>query len=208
MKRVSERELAFGEEACLLPEPAGLRVALFVHAFYPDHLYGTEAYTLTLARQMRALGHQPVVVTAREAGEPSQAQEVERFAVEGIPVLRIDRNVLPPRAVRDTFHQPGLAPLLTRLLREIAPDVVHVCHLGNLTAVLPEVAAALGIPTFATLTDFFNICLTSTLEVPGGDLCLGPDAARHNCMSCGLAARFSPQARPGQVAPSPAISCP
>lgn len=180
-----------------LPHPfRPLRVALFVHAFYPDHVYGTEAYTLTLARRFAELGHLPVVVTAREAGESPQAEEVERYMHAGIPVLRIDRNRTPPRSARDSYDQPSLAPLLTRILREIAPDVVHVCHLGNFTAVLPEVTAALGIPTFATLTDFFNICLTATLEIPGGGLCRGPDAARLNCMRCGLSLRAIEQPTP------------
>lgn len=166
-----------------------LKVALFVHAFYPDHVYGTEFYTLALARCLSELGHAPVVVTARSAGEPPQAQEIESYTYAGIPVLRIDRNRMPPQTARDIYHQPALAPLLTRTLKEIAPDVVHICHLGNFTAVLPEVAAALGIPVFATLTDFFNLCLSDTLERPDGSLCLGPDAGRRNCLACGLAHR-------------------
>ncbi|MEP9353639.1 glycosyltransferase [Xanthobacter sp. KR7-65] len=171
------------------PPPRPLRVALFVHAFYPEHVYGTEAYTLTLARQMRNLGHDPVVVTARASDEPPQGEEIARYTVEGIPVLRIDRNRAPARSAREDYDMPALAPLLTRILREIAPDVVHICHLSNFTAVLPEVAASLGIPIFATLTDFFNLCLTTTLQATDGRLCGGPDAVRANCLSCGLGMR-------------------
>lgn len=166
-----------------------LRVALFVHAFYPDHVYGTEAYTLALARQFKALGHAPTVVTARAAGEPVQAEEIVRYEIEGIPVVRIDRNRTPSRTAREDYDHPGLAPLLERILRTLAPDVVHICHLANFTAALPHVTARLGIPTFATLTDFFNLCLTTRLELPDGGLCNGPNANRSNCLSCGLLAR-------------------
>ena len=33
-----------------------MKVALFVHCFYPTHYYGTEAYTLSLARNLVARG--------------------------------------------------------------------------------------------------------------------------------------------------------
>ncbi|MFG1417374.1 glycosyltransferase [Xanthobacter sp. V0B-10] len=170
-----------------------LRIALFVHAFYPDHVYGTEFYTLALARAFVARGHKVVVVTAREAGEPPQAREVESYVHAGIRVLRIDGNRHPPRNVREAYDQPSLAPLLAALLRRIAPDVVHVCHLANFTAVLPQVAASLAIPVFATLTDFFNICLTGMLEQAHGGACGGPDASRLNCMRCGLTLRSQEQ---------------
>ncbi|MFG1303932.1 glycosyltransferase [Xanthobacter autotrophicus] len=173
-----------------------LRVALFVHAFFPEHVYGTESYTLALARQLRALGHDPVVVTAVSSGEQSQAAEVERYAIGDIPVLRIDRNRTPPRNAREEYDMPDLAPLLERLLRGIRPDVVHVCHLGNFSVVLPQVTEALGIPTFATLTDFFNLCLNSLLQLPNGGLCAGPDAGRLNCMTCGILMRRSERPSP------------
>ncbi len=169
--------------------PRPLRVALFVHAFYPDHLYGTEAYTLALARQFKALGHAPTVVTARGAGEPRQAEEVVRYEVEGIPVVRIDRNRSPSRSAREDYDHPALAPLIERILRDLNPDVVHIAHLANFTATLPNVTARLGIPTFATLTDFFNLCITTRLELPDGELCHGPNASRSNCLSCGMLAR-------------------
>ena len=39
-----------------------LKIALFVHCFFPAHFFGTETYTLDLARNLRLLGHEPVVV--------------------------------------------------------------------------------------------------------------------------------------------------
>ena len=38
-----------------------MKIALFVHCFYPDHFYGTETYTLELARQLKMMGHQVIV---------------------------------------------------------------------------------------------------------------------------------------------------
>jgi len=48
-----------------------MRVALFVHCFFPAHFYGTETYTLELAKQYRAMGIDAHVVTAIFPGEPA-----------------------------------------------------------------------------------------------------------------------------------------
>lgn len=163
-----------------------LHVALFVHAFYPDHFYGTESYTRSLARQFLALGHRVTVVSAKAHGEPVQESLIERYEVDGIPVVRIDCNCFPVASARDTFDLPTLQPIFEELLQDLSPDVVHVCHLSNHTAALPRAISALGIPAFATLTDFFHFCLTGSLETTDGVLCTGPSATRDNCMACGI----------------------
>ena len=56
---------------CEALEAGAMKVALFVHCFFPNHFYGTETYTLELARNLLALGHQPIVVTAIFPGEPT-----------------------------------------------------------------------------------------------------------------------------------------
>lgn len=116
---------------------------------------------------------------------------MERYHIEDIEVLRIDRNRTPPRSARDDYDMPALAPLLMQLLQEIRPDVVHVCHIANLTTVLSKVTETLGIPTFTTLTDFFNICLNGMLQTPTGGLCDGPNETRSNCLTCGMSNRGS-----------------
>jgi len=161
-----------------------VRVALYVHCFFPAHFYGTETYTLELARQYRALGIDVQVVTAIFAGEPRAPELVTRYEYEGVPVTCIDRNHLPHARVKETYYQPELAAVHERVLRDLAPDAVHVTHLINHTASLLEVTAALGIPTFATFTDFFGFCFNNKLEAADGSLCAGPSPSRRNCMAC------------------------
>ncbi|GLI21741.1 glycosyltransferase involved in cell wall biosynthesis [Xanthobacter flavus] len=161
-----------------------MRVALYVHCYFPDHFYGTESYTRTVARELKALGHEPVVVTATFPSEPAQGALVERDSFDGIPVIRIDRNVHPNAALRDTFHLPALRFIHERILRDIRPDIVHVCHLINHTTALLEVTGRLGLPTVATFTDFFGFCFNNKLDAADGSLCAGPDADRANCVAC------------------------
>jgi glycosyltransferase involved in cell wall biosynthesis/SAM-dependent methyltransferase len=165
-----------------------LRIALVVHCFFPTHFYGTETYTLELARNLRDLGHEPIVVSAIFPGEPGQAAIVSRDEYQGLPVYRIDKNYCPDTRIKDTYYQPGLRDVLLDLLRDISPDIVHVTHLINHTAVLLEVTRALGVPTVATFTDFFGFCYNNRLETVEGRLCRGPSRSRANCLACHLKA--------------------
>lgn len=161
-----------------------MRVAFFVHCFFPSHYFGTETYTLELAKYYRELGVDVHVVTAIFPGEPAAADFVTHYEFQGIPVTCIDKNRLPNTRVKDTYYQPDMRPILTQVLREIRPDVVHVTHLVNHTAALLEVVQELAIPTFASCTDFFGFCFNNRLEAADGSLCAGPAPDRSNCMAC------------------------
>lgn len=176
-----------------------MRVALFVHCFYPRHFYGTEAYTLAVARELQALGHEPTVVSAIFPGEPPQRRMIEEYRWEGVPVLSIDKNAMPHARVRDTYDQPALRKVHEQILRRLAPDVVHVCHLINHTTALLDAVHALDLPAVATLTDFFGFCYTNKLEAADGSLCPGPSPDRANCIACHLMAAAASPAAPAGV---------
>jgi glycosyltransferase involved in cell wall biosynthesis len=163
-----------------------MKIALYVHCFFPTHFYGTEAYTLALAKELVELGHDPIIVSATLTGEPGQNRLVEEYSFEGLRVISIDKNIYPDRRVRDTYEQPGLRHVHERVLRKLQPDVVHVCHLISHTTALLEVTQRMGIPTFATLTDFFGFCYNNVLENTKSELCAGPDVMRANCIACFL----------------------
>jgi glycosyltransferase involved in cell wall biosynthesis len=163
-----------------------MKIALYVHCFFPRHFYGTEAYTLVLAKELTAAGHELVVVSATLAGEPGQKSVIEDYTYEGVRVVSIDKNLFPNRCVRDSYEQPALRHLHERLLRQLRPDVIHVCHLISHTTALLDVARRMDIPVFATLTDFFGFCYNNQLESAQGALCEGPDPARANCIACFL----------------------
>jgi glycosyltransferase involved in cell wall biosynthesis len=165
-----------------------MKVAFFVHCFFPEHFYGTETYTLELAKHYQAAGHEVTVVTAVFQGEPRQAETIVRYPFQGINVVRIDKNLLPHTRVKETYYQPDMRDVLTRTLQELRPDVVHVTHLINHTAALLEVCHSLQIPAFATFTDFFGFCLNNKLETANGELCRGPSRSRSNCVACHFSA--------------------
>ena len=163
-----------------------MRIAFFVHCFFPQHFYGTETYTLELARHYRAAGLDVVVVSAIFQGEQAADALITRYEYQGIPVVCIDKNQIPHTRVKETYYQPDIRPVLEQVLREVKPDLVHVTHLINHTSALLEVTQQLGIPTYATFTDFFGFCLNNKLEAADGELCRGPSSSRTNCVACYL----------------------
>lgn len=165
-----------------------MKITFFVHCFFPVHFYGTETYTLELAKNYQLAGHQVSVVCAIFQGEPSHGQLISRYEFQGIPVVCVDKNLLPHKRVRETYYQPEMRDVLERVLKELKPDVVHVTHLINHTAALLEVTQKLSIATYATFTDFFGFCLNNKLEAANGTLCSGPSTSRTNCVACHLKA--------------------
>jgi glycosyltransferase involved in cell wall biosynthesis len=161
-----------------------MKIALFVHCFFPRHFYGTETYTLNLAQHLQRLGHQPVVVTAIFPGEPRGDDVVVKYEHQGVPVIAVDKNYLPNTRVQDTYYQPDVAAVYRQILKDEKPDLVHVTHLINHTAALLQVLNEMGIKTVGTFTDFFGICFNNKLENAAGQLCAGPNATRSNCVAC------------------------
>lgn len=162
----------------------GLRVLLPVHVFFPRHFYGTETYTLELARSLRDLGHEAVILTAVPWGEEGPGELLSAYEYDGFPVHVIDLNKKPHERFKDTYYRPDLKPLFSRVLEAVRPDLVHVTHLINHSASLLEVIGEAGVPAVATLTDFFGFCFNCKLEAFDGSLCLGPDRFSSNCLAC------------------------
>jgi glycosyltransferase involved in cell wall biosynthesis len=165
-----------------------MKIALFVHCFFPDHFYGTETYTLQLAQGLQTRGYEVTVVACIFAGEPKQNEIVTRYKHAGVSVVAIDKNYQPHSRILETYWHEAMRPHLARVLDEIRPDLVHVTHLLNHTAVLLEETRARGIPLVATLTDFFGFCYNNRLEAADGGLCVGPNLLRSNCIACHLRA--------------------
>ena len=165
-----------------------MKIALFVHCFFPDHFYGTETYTLEVARNLREMGHDPVVISAVSRSDATREKLITRYSYQSIPVVLIDTNRFPNKRVKDSYHQPLMRSVVAQVLEEVRPDIVHVTHLANHTAEILDVFRGMKLPAIATLTDFFGICLNSHLTKADGSLCGGPNKARINCIECFLKA--------------------
>ncbi|CAO4134593.1 glycosyltransferase family 4 protein [Methylorubrum extorquens] len=161
-----------------------MKIAIFVHCFYPRHIYGTEAYTLVLSKNLKKLGHEVTVVSATFEGEPAQERAVESYIWDGVKVISLDRNHFANKGLSETYYDPSLRGIQERIIRGINPDVIHITHLINHSASVLEVARALKKPIVSTLTDFYGFCFNNKLETAEGGLCHGPNKLRSNCLEC------------------------
>lgn len=168
-----------------------MKIALFVHCFFPEHFYGTETYTLQLAQHLQSTGHEVTVVSAVFQGEPLKKALLTEYIFQDVKVVCIDKNYVPHSRIKETYYQESMRNVLREVLSKLSPDLVHVTHLINHTAVLLEVAREQEIPTVATLTDFFGFCYNNKLEAADGSLCAGPNPRRTNCLACHLKADTS-----------------
>jgi glycosyltransferase involved in cell wall biosynthesis len=161
-----------------------MKVALYVHCFFPEHYHGTETYTLALAKGLQKLGHEAVVVSSIFEGEAKRKNLITQYEYKGVTVYCIDKNHVPQTSLTETYYQSAMRQIHTTLLRELKPDIVHVTHLLNHTAALLDAVEDLKIPAVATFTDFFGFCMNVKLEAANGDLCTGPNSQRTNCFTC------------------------
>ena len=128
-----------------------MRILFPVHVFFPTHFYGTETYTLELAKNLQSMGHDAVILTATPYGEPGAGTEsIRSTPYDGLTVHCLDLNLIPHRRFKDTYYRPEMHELLRDVVSDIDPDLVHVTHLINLTATLLDVLREMQIPTMAT----------------------------------------------------------
>ena len=161
-----------------------MKILFPVHVFFPTHFYGTETYTLELAKNLQAMGHDAVILTATPYGEAGVGRIHSQYTYDGLTVHCLDLNLMPHRRFKDTYYRPEMHGLLRDVISDIGPDLVHVTHLINLTATLLDVLREMQIPTMATFTDFYGICFNNKLERYDGALCRGPDRHSTNCLCC------------------------
>jgi len=170
-----------------------MKIIYFVHCFFPEHFYGSETYTLNIAKFMQNHGHDVHVVTAKFPGESGSESFLDEYEYDGLPVLCFDKNRAPHRRIKDTYYQEEMREPLKEVLSRLNPDIVHVVHLMNHTGVLLEVVKELNIPVIATFTDFFGFCFNNKLQAADSSLCAGPDSSRSNCFACYLTATSNQQ---------------
>jgi glycosyltransferase involved in cell wall biosynthesis len=162
-----------------------LKVLLVVHYFFPNHFYGTETYTLEVARDLRRRGYDVEILSAMSPGEEGGREKLLfSYTYDAFTVHCIDFNFAPHTSFCQLYYRPEMYSFYYELLSDVAPDILHITHLMNHTAVILEAAAACSIPAMATLTDFFGICFNSRLADINGELCPGPNSSGSKCLHC------------------------
>ncbi len=159
-----------------------LKILLTVHQFFPRHIHGTERYTLDLAKALKSLGHDVVVLTRNHHQEDSRDRDWNEYVFDGIRVLAIDLVTHARTGFESSFEREDLDAVYADILCEERPDIIHCCHLLYLGSNFVSVAAQTRVPVFMSFTDFFGICWTNRLQKFHSGACRGPDEDALNCI--------------------------
>ena len=159
-----------------------MKILLVSSGLPPSGQWGTEFYTLELARELTRGGHEVTVLCPVLDGSRPR-YTLEESELSGVQVIRV-HNVASGRALANSYEDPDLEQLFDRLISRLRPDVVHFLHLlWSLSARLPLVARARGIGSVVTLTDFGLLCHRGQLFDWRLEDCGGPQSAAA-CARC------------------------
>ncbi len=157
-----------------------MKILVLVHDYLPRHQAGTELHAHQTAAELARRGHEVTALfTERDlsAGE----ETVREGCLDGVRTLEVIHQ-REYADVRETWEEERSRRVFRKLVREIAPDVVHAQHLAFWgSGVLPEARAA-GARVVVTLHDYHLLCDAATLLRVDGELC--SEGLAGACTSC------------------------
>lgn len=148
---------------------------------YRPFIGGLERAVHSISAAQVDAGHEVTVVTARHPQAP------DRETIDGVEVRRLPLSLaLLPGALRQagrvffpTVRDPLFTPAFSRLLAELAPDVIHA-HGWSLYSVVGAASKA-GVPVVSTAHDYGQVCALKTMQYQGAP-CAGPSLRK--CVEC------------------------
>ncbi len=158
-----------------------MRVVLVNHTFPPASWAGSEICVLRSAQELQRRGHELYVFT-RDASPDRDEYAIKDDRVEGIPVTRITKNFRFVRDFDDIYRDDIVAARFGDWVGGLAPDVVHIHHLTNLSTTLTHELYIRGIPTLMTLHDYWLHCQRGQLLTRRLQRCDGPSVS--GCRDC------------------------
>jgi glycosyltransferase involved in cell wall biosynthesis len=139
-----------------------MRIVLVAHGYPPELAGGTERTVQALARGLAARGHAVTVVAGTLASDGADRDDEDLDPTSGarVRVVRLSRSDL----YTDHWQKSASSTIPQRfraVLRDAAPDVVHVHHWLRLSRDLVACAAAERVPAVVTLHDLWTTCLVA-----------------------------------------------
>ena len=173
-----------------------MRILHAIHDFLPRHRAGSEIYACELAREQSSR-HDVFVVAAEY--DPATPHGTLRWRLyEGLTVIELVNN-WEFRRFGETYSSPRLNAQLEHVLDAIAPDVLHVHNLLNLSLDLPAIARGRGIRTVATLHDYTLVCVSGGQRVHVAERHVCETIEPERCSRCFAQSPFAGQLAAGRL---------
>ncbi len=176
-----------------------MKILFVVHGYPPTHNGGAERRAERTARGFFERGHDVHVLCFEALTRPSDEHHWDDCVQRGVKVRRLYFN---PGHGSAPFHwsydNPTVGELLTALIHEWRPDVIHLFSGYLMSASIVRVAVANDIRVVVSLTDYWWLCHRINLLRTDGTRCAGPTAT--SCARC-QAEVFRRYRLPAQVLP-------
>ncbi|MBT9386443.1 glycosyltransferase [Pseudooceanicola sp. CBS1P-1] len=164
--------------------PEGAPHVLVGNVFFAPNSYG--GATIVAEEVARAL-------QARHGWQVSAVSAISRRDLPDYALRRAQSGAiasylinLPER--RDAvqmYDNPRVGEILARLIRSLAPDLLHLHCLQELGVAPLEAARAAGLPTVLSVHDFWWICERQFMIRPDGRYCAQDPVRIEACQRCG-----------------------
>lgn len=160
-----------------------MRVLHVIHGYPPHYMAGSEVYTRSLVRALRA--HVTVAVFTRVENAFARPYEAADVESDGVLVRRVNKP-MRDYTLEDKYLDPRMDDAFRSMMRDFQPDIVHVGHLGHLSTGIVAIAhEEFRVPVVITLHDYWLTCFRGQLVATDGRLCDGPSS--DGCLRCATA---------------------
>ena len=160
-----------------------MKVLLVVHQFFPKYYYGTETYTLQLAKGLIGLGHDVVIFSGDPQLPVPSETEVGSIDFEGLRVYNIGSAPCRLETFRSSYCRPEVEPIFKKVLKMECPNIVHFTHLAHLGSNLIASAKSQGLLCVMSFTDFYGVCWAGNMMRVDRVACSGPGKGSLNCVA-------------------------
>ncbi len=165
-----------------------MRVLHVIHDFLPRHRAGSEIYADELCQALLASGEDVwLMATDYDLGRDHGTLVWRTW--RDLPVVELINNWVFSD-FEETWRSPLVAEQFENVLEALAPDVVHIHNMLNLSFELPEICRRRGIATVATLHDYTLFCPSGGQRVHQAELHICREIDVERCRRCFMEHNF------------------
>jgi glycosyltransferase involved in cell wall biosynthesis len=160
-----------------------VKIVLAAHHYPPNYVAGVELVAERLARWLVERGHD-VHVVCIEAIDAAGPMKVHTQVQDGVTVHRLYLKLTGgalPLGVR--YQDASLERWFGAFLAQVQPEIFHSLSSYLVTASLLDAARSAGIPTIASLHDYWYFCPRTILQRSNGERC-NAQVTENDCARC------------------------
>src|SRR5258706_13122787 len=162
-----------------------MRILVVVHGFPPLAQGGSEIYARAHALAMHACFGDEILVLTRETKTERPEYGTRTEKRDGLRIVWVNNPFGSTRTFEETYKNPFIGAIASRVIDDFRPDVAHVHHLTCLSTTVVQSLAERRIPCFVTLHDYWLICHRGQLLDENYRVCEGPEKhAPEGCAAC------------------------